>query len=94
MAKIKYGARRLRLELQQKEARLISMQEVADQVKLDRSRLNKIELGMVKEVKPEELLALCGFYTEKLGRFVDTNEIMGFDPNNKKAYGQQAFALP
>lgn len=85
MAKIKYGARSLRLELQAKEDRLISIQEVADAVQLDRSRLNKIELGMVREIKPDELVALCAYYTQHLGRLVDTNEIMGFDPNNKRA---------
>lgn len=85
MAKIRYGARSLRLELQHKEARQIPMQEVAEATGLDRSRINKIELGMVREIKPDELVALCAYYSEKLGRLVDTNEIMGYDPNNTRA---------
>jgi DNA-binding Xre family transcriptional regulator len=83
MGKIVYGARRLRLELQQREGRSISMQEIANAVKLERIRINKIEMGAIKEVKASELLVLCSFYTERLGRFVDTNEILRFDPNDK-----------
>lgn len=78
-------ARQLRLELQMREGRPISIQEVADEVGLDRVRLNKIELGKIKEIKTEELAQLCGFFTRRLGRVVDTNEILGFDPNNKPA---------
>jgi hypothetical protein len=41
-------------------------------------------------VKASELLALCSFYTERLGRFVDTNEILRFDPNDKTALDMAA----
>ncbi|NJO81643.1 MAG: helix-turn-helix domain-containing protein [Blastochloris sp.] len=81
MPKIKYKARLLRFELQQRAERAVSIQEVADAIGMDRVRLNKIELGNVKEIKPSELASLCSFYSERLGRMVDTNEIMGFDPN-------------
>lgn len=85
MAKMRYTARSLRVELRQKLGRPVTVQEVAEATGLDRYRLSRIELGNIKEIKTEELLALCGYYTEHLGRLVDTNEIMGYDPNNKKA---------
>ena len=86
MARIKYKARLLRFELQQKEGQNITISEVAEAVGMDRYRLSRIEMGNIKEVKPEELAAICAFYTERLGRFVDTNEVLGFDPaNNKRA---------
>jgi DNA-binding Xre family transcriptional regulator len=88
VGKLKYKARMLRLELRQKEGRAVTVQEVAEATGLDRYRLSRIELGNIKEIKTEELQALCAYYSERLGRLVDTNEITGFDPNNKKAFGQ------
>lgn len=52
---------------------------------LDRVRLNKIELGVVREIKSREFEALGSFYSERLGRMVDTNEILAYDPNNRQA---------
>lgn len=88
VAKIRYTARSLRVELRQRLGRPVTVQEVAEATGLDRYRLSRIELGNIKEIKTEEILALCGYYTERLGRLVDTNEIMGYDPNNKMAFGQ------
>lgn len=85
MGTIVYGARSLRYELQEREGRAISMQEVANAVKLDRVRINKLELGDIKEIRASELLSLCSFYTERLGRFVNTNEILRFQPYEKTA---------
>ncbi len=85
MGRIKFKVRLLRFELQQKEERPISVQEVATAVGLERVRLNKIELGMVRELKPREFEVLCSFYSIRLGRHVDTNDIMGYEPNNKPA---------
>lgn len=90
VAKMKYAARSLRIELRLKLGRPVTVQEVAEATGLDRYRLSRIELGNIKEIKTEELLALCGYYTEQLGRLVDTNEIMGFDPNNKRPISQVA----
>jgi DNA-binding Xre family transcriptional regulator len=85
LAKIKYKARLLRFELQQKEGQNVTIQEVAEAIGMDRFRLSRIETGNIKEIKPVELAVLCAFYTERLGRVIDTNEILGFDPNNKRA---------
>ena len=85
MAKIKYKARLLRFELQQKEGQNVTIQEVAEATGLDRYRLSRIELGDIKAVKPEELAAICAFYTGRLGRLIDTNDVMGYDPNNIRA---------
>jgi transcriptional regulator with XRE-family HTH domain len=85
VAKIKYNARLLRVELQQKEGRNVTIQEVAEALGVDRYRLSRIELGNIKEIRPEELIALCSFYTARLGRVVDTNDVLEFDPNNRRA---------
>lgn len=86
MPKLRYAARLLRVELRNKLKRPVTVQEVAEATGLDRYRLSRIELGNIKEIKTEELLSLCSYYTHNLGRTVDTNEIMGFDPNNKQAF--------
>lgn len=86
MAKIRFKARFLRFELQQKDGQNVTIQEVAEKIGMDRYRLSRIELGNIKEIKPEELAALCAFYTERLGRTVSTNEILEFDPNNREAF--------
>lgn len=93
MAKIKYKARLLRFELQQKEGQNVTIQEVSEAIGLDRYRLSRIETGNIKEVKPDELASICAFYTSRLGRFVDTNEVLGFDPANSKRGFDQAMAL-
>jgi DNA-binding Xre family transcriptional regulator len=81
----KFRVRRLRFEIQQKEERAISVQEVANAVGLDRVRLNKIELGSVREIKPREFEVLCSFYSSRLGRTINTNDILAYEPNNKPA---------
>lgn len=42
-------------------------------------------MAYVKEIKIEELHALCSYYTQHLGRVVGVNEILEFVPNNKAA---------
>lgn len=91
---MKYKARMLRLELRQRESRPVTVQEVAAATGLDRYRLSRIELGNIKEIKTEELVSLCAYYSERLGRLVDTNEIMGFDLNNRRALSQSMALQP
>lgn len=83
---LKSRVRQLRFELQTRESRAIPIREVADAIGVDRVRLNKIELGTIKEIKTEELNQLCAFFTKRLGRLVDTNEILEYDPTNKRAF--------
>ncbi|NNJ12151.1 helix-turn-helix transcriptional regulator [Chloroflexales bacterium ZM16-3] len=85
MGKIKYKARMLRVELQQKEGQNVTIQEVSEAVGVDRFRLSRIEMGHIKAIKPEELVAICTFYTARLERFIDTNDVLGFDPNDQRA---------
>jgi DNA-binding Xre family transcriptional regulator len=85
MASIRSKARQLRLELQAKEGRLISMLEVSKEINMGRVRLNNIELGKIEEIATSELEALCSFYSKRLGRVVDTNEVLGYDPTNRRA---------
>lgn len=105
MPRIVYGARRLRLEAQQKTGNLISVQKAADgitakmrelsgdpTVEIGRNRLSNYELGKIFEAKTMELLGISVYYGEILGRPVNTNEIVGIDSNNKKAFGQPVLA--
>lgn len=88
MAKITPRARQLRYELQLQQGRAVSIQEIATAIGMDRERLNKIELGRIKSISTEELGALCGYYSKALGRHVDTDEILGYDPNNRRVVMQ------
>ena len=104
MPKIIYGARGLRFTAQQKTGKIISVQKAAYgitakmrelsgdlEVEMGRNRLSNYELGKIFETKTLELLAISAYYGEILGRAIDTNEIVGIDPNNKRGVGQQAF---
>ena len=90
MPKVVPRARQLRYELQLKLARAIPILEVATAIGMDRERLNKIELGRIKGVSNQEFIALCEYYSAALGRLVDTNEILGYDPNNRRVAVQEA----
>lgn len=63
----------------------MTIQKGAEPTGMDRSRVSRIEQGKIKEIKPDEFVALRVFYSQQLGRLVSTNEILEFDPNNKRA---------
>lgn len=101
MPKITFGARRLRFEAQQITGEVLSMQKAADgitakmrelsgdpTVEMGRARLNNYELGKISETKTLELLGMCAYYSELTRRAVNTSDIVGYDANNKKAFGQ------
>ena len=79
MGKIVSKVRQLRLNLQAKEGRRISIQEVADQIGVSRVRLTNIELGNIERIETEELTKLCEFYR------VGVDQILEYDPSNKRA---------
>lgn len=98
MPKIVFGARRLRFEAQQKTGEKMPLPKVAsgitakmrefsgDQsVNMNRDRLNRYELGKIFETKTLELLGMCAYYSELLERPVNTNDIVGYEANNKRA---------
>jgi DNA-binding Xre family transcriptional regulator len=78
-------ARKLRLELQMKLGRLVTMQEVAEATDIERSALNRIELGRTDQIRFETLVKLCKFYSEQLGREIGVGDVLEYDPNNKEA---------
>lgn len=88
MGKIVSKARRLRLNLQAKEARRISIQEVASQLDIDRKRLNQIELGKMDRINMEELARLCEFYG------VGVADVLEYDSNKLRAVSQGAGVTP
>lgn len=85
MARIISRARQLRLDLASRLGRPVTVQEVADQLKLSRKRLTSIELGKFDEISTDELTALCTFYTAGLGRLVSTNDVLEYDLNSQRA---------
>jgi DNA-binding Xre family transcriptional regulator len=93
MSKIKLRARKLRYELQAQEGRAISIQEVANATGMDRERLNNIELGRIKNMSVTEIEALCAYYSNALGRLVNTDEILSYDPTNRRATILEEVAL-
>ena len=85
MGKIVSKLRHLRLEYQLKIGRSVPVGEVADAVGFSRNRLTSFELGKVDRVSLDELERLCSFYGTGLGRMVNTDEILQYEPNNKRA---------
>ncbi|MBK9712011.1 MAG: helix-turn-helix domain-containing protein [Kouleothrix sp.] len=64
MAKIVTKVRQLRLRRQLEENRPIPLQEVADATGIERSALNRIELGQTTRIDFDTLTALCKYYKE------------------------------
>ena len=75
MARIITKARQLRLNLQAKMGRPVSLQEVADATGIERSALNRIELGKTTRIDFETLERLCRYYDVGVG------DILEYDPN-------------
>lgn len=104
MPRMLFGARKLRLEAQLRTGEALSMQKAADGItakmraisgdasaEMGRARLNNYELGKIFEAKTLELVGICAYYSEILGRAVNTQEILEFDPNSKRV-GEPVFA--
>lgn len=86
--KIISKALQLRLEKGRKENRVVSQEEVAEAIAVTRTTLRRIERGDTKGIDFDTLAKLCNYYGVSVG------DILEYDPNNKKAFGQQALALP
>ena len=82
MGKMISEARRLRFELQAREARKVSMQEVADAIGEDRRTVMNVELGRMRLYDAEVMRKLGDFYTSK---GLDATDILRYDPTNRRA---------
>ncbi|MEI6779248.1 MAG: hypothetical protein WCK70_20285 [Chloroflexales bacterium] len=99
MARIIIGTRRLRYEAQQKTGERLSTRAAAEGItakmreisgdpsaEIGRARLTNYELGKIFEVKTLELMGICAYYSEILGRPIGTSDVLEYDPaNNKRA---------
>lgn len=56
-----------------------------EKVRMNRVRLNTLELGDAAGISELEALAICEYYSELLGRKVSLSEVMEYDTNNKRA---------
>lgn len=81
-------AKQLRLEYQYKLGRDVTVLEVAQEAEISRAQLSEIERGLTNQIRFDTLIKLCGFYTGKLGRPIGVSDLLEYDPNNKKAFGQ------
>ena len=90
MAKIVSKARALRLEYAARLGRNVSIEEAGTAMGIHRKRLTALELDSFDEVSKRELIAFCEFYSRVLERSVTPGDLLRFDPNNKKAFGQPA----
>jgi DNA-binding Xre family transcriptional regulator len=94
VARIVSQARQLRLEYAHKIGRPVEQKEVAEAVNVTENTLSKLERGLVSRIDFETLIKLCGFYGSALGRFIDVGDVLRYDPNNKKAFGQTMALQP
>jgi hypothetical protein len=60
---------------------------------MGRVRLTNLELGGAAGIGELETLAICEYYSSILGRSVSISEVMEYDPNSKRAPGQQQPAI-
>ncbi|HNP74123.1 MAG TPA: helix-turn-helix transcriptional regulator [Kouleothrix sp.] len=81
MGKIVSKARQLRLDLQAKEGKTITVGAAADRIGIDRKVLTRIELSQLGRIDAESLMKICVFYTEVLGRKIDVGDILEYDPD-------------
>jgi DNA-binding Xre family transcriptional regulator len=93
VAKVLSHIRRLRRELAAKENRDVTVQEMAERTGMTRTRMTNLELGKFDRVANDEITALCTVYTASLGRAIGIADLFEYDPNNKRAFGQEA-AIP
>lgn len=87
MGKIVSKARQLRLQLQVKEGRTITVQEAADRIGIDRKVLTRMELGQLGRIDTDSLGKLCAFYG------VDVGDILGYDPDGIRTHAYADAAL-
>ena len=80
MGKIVSKARQLRLDLQAKEGKTITVGVAADRIGIDRKVLTRIELSQLGRIDTDSLMKICVFYTSVLGRKVDVGDILEYDP--------------
>lgn len=90
MAKIVSKVRQLRLDYAQKIGRPVEQKEVADAVGVTEATLSRIERGKITRMDFDTMIKLCSFYGRVLERFIDVGDLLRYDPNNKKAFGQSA----
>jgi|GEM_PF-4804532 transcriptional regulator with XRE-family HTH domain len=88
------GVRKLRFALEQKIGRRLSLREVAEAIGMDRSRLNKLELNLAKEIRAEELIGLRSYFSAQLERPVIDEEIVKYALNSKRGFGQALALCP
>jgi DNA-binding Xre family transcriptional regulator len=89
VARIVTKARQLRLNLGAQRGAAVTLQEVADAAKIERSALNRIELGKTQGIDFETLVKLCAFYGVGVG------DILEYDPNiQTTGHGAVALATP
>jgi DNA-binding Xre family transcriptional regulator len=85
VAKITSRVRQLRLDYAQKIGRTVTVEEVSEAVGLSRVQLSRIENGHTGRIDFGTLAGLCRFYSQVLERPVTPNDILEYDPTNKRA---------
>jgi transcriptional regulator with XRE-family HTH domain len=83
MGRIISKARQLRLNLQAKLGRDVTIEEVAEEIGVDRRALMRIELGRAR-LYDAEVMGRLGDYYHAAG--IDTSDLLRYDSNNKKAF--------
>jgi len=87
MARVITKVRQLRLNLGAARGEPVTLQEVAESAGIERSALNRIELGKTKGIDFETLSKLCAFYKVGIG------DILEFDPDGIRMPDYAAGAL-
>jgi DNA-binding Xre family transcriptional regulator len=82
--KIESKVRQLRFKYQAEVGRKVSVQEVADAIKVSRERLTQIELGGMKEIDTDTLAKLCAFYKVGVG------DVLEYNPDGIRTPGHAA----
>jgi DNA-binding Xre family transcriptional regulator len=71
MARIISKAREVRLDYQAKRKRIVSMQEVAETLGIDRRTLGRIEASRIERLDTNVLAHLCTFYGVNVGDLLE-----------------------
>lgn len=93
MGKMVSKVRQLRLDYSAKIGRDVTIGEAAEGIGITRVALSRLENDQTEQVSFDTLAKIITFYSRELGHAVTAADVLGYDVNNKLAFGQ-GVAIP
>lgn len=85
MGKIVSRVRQLRLDYSQRIGRDVTIGEAAESIGISRVALSRLENDQTEQVSFDTLAKIITFYAKALDKQVTAADVLGYDPNNRRA---------